>query len=200
MNTAVLLGPSWAADLFELSWDEARRRCAFVLDERTTVLAGREYKVVLRDQRRVAVRVDGISYEQGAAVCRASWRPLPEPPVMVIEDDDDVRDEIADAIARSGATVVPATNGLEALQKLARAPELPRLILLDLMMPVMDGWQFRQAQRDQQRLKDIPVVAITAGDLIERPIDVGVLPKPIDLSKLIGTVNGPYGLAAPPAL
>jgi two-component system, chemotaxis family, chemotaxis protein CheY len=82
------------------------------------------------------------------------------PPVLIIEDDDDSRVMLATILTLQGYRVVTATNGVEGLS-VARQHQ-PCLILLDLMMPVMDGEQFRNVQRTDKSIGDIPVVLVTA--------------------------------------
>ncbi len=92
----------------------------------------------------------------------------PNPPphststVLVIEDDDMVREALADVITDEGYKVATARNGREALDKL-RWGLNPALILLDMQMPLMTGWDFRAEQKLDPALEHIPVVAMTAG-------------------------------------
>jgi CheY-like chemotaxis protein len=81
--------------------------------------------------------------------------------VMIVEDDVDVQAALEETLIDAGYRVVAVSNGVEALEALASGP-LPKVILLDLMMPVMDGWQFREAQRKDPRLAHIPVVVLSA--------------------------------------
>jgi CheY-like chemotaxis protein len=81
--------------------------------------------------------------------------------VLVVEDDGDVRESIAEVLDREGYCVACAANGVEALAFLRRAQPLPALILLDLMMPVMNGWEFRARQRSERDLAGIPVVVLS---------------------------------------
>jgi len=83
--------------------------------------------------------------------------------VLVVDDDADVRHRMRTLLERNGWTVVEASNGQEALERLAHA--IPRLILLDLTMPVMDGFTFLHALRQRPDCADIPVVVLTARDL-----------------------------------
>src|SRR5690242_9166848 len=81
--------------------------------------------------------------------------------LLVVEDDRDVRDSLVEHLRDRGCDVVAAWNGQEALAHL-RGNALPDLILLDLMMPVMDGWQFRVEQKRDPQLASIPVLAMSA--------------------------------------
>jgi CheY-like chemotaxis protein len=81
--------------------------------------------------------------------------------VMVVDDDEDIRESIADVLRECGYEVECAMNGRDAMSKL-RGGVRPSVILLDLMMPVMDGWQFRAEQVEDPRLAGIPVIVISA--------------------------------------
>lgn len=112
--------------------------------------------------------------------------------VLVVEDDPDGLATMIDILELSGYEAVGASNGREALQRLASG-ELPDLILLDLMMPVMNGWQFREAQRRSPRLAGIPVVITSADRDAQRVAqDLGVaalLTKPMAVKDLMATVD-----------
>jgi CheY-like chemotaxis protein len=114
---------------------------------------------------------------------------------MVIEDDADIAEAIETILEDHGYSVSVAANGQEALDKLRSMAELPRLILLDLMMPVMDGWQFRAAQKAEPGLADVPVVLLSAHvdvrDAAERLGALAWLKKPIDIDALLKAVAGP---------
>ena len=81
-----------------------------------------------------------------------------KPTVLVIDDDEDIRTTIRDVLEDQGFAVACAANGREALDMLLRDESKPALILLDLTMPEMDGWTFRQEQQKVPRLAQIPVV------------------------------------------
>src|SRR5262245_41874314 len=81
--------------------------------------------------------------------------------VLIVDDDQDIRDTLGGVLTEEGYRVVGAANGQEALDYL-KDGERPCLILLDLMMPVMDGWQFLKQQGMSPSLAEIPVVVITA--------------------------------------
>ncbi|HET9594458.1 MAG TPA: response regulator [Anaeromyxobacteraceae bacterium] len=111
--------------------------------------------------------------------------------VMVIEDDFAIRETLRELLEDQGFHVTGAANGREALARLAE--HAPRLILLDLMMPVMDGIEFRSAQQRDERLAGIPVVVISADHgLAQKASNMaveGFLAKPFELDELIETVQ-----------
>src|SRR5438067_1769607 len=88
-------------------------------------------------------------------------RPAAPCPVLIIEDDADLRDMMAQLLSLEGFQSVAVSNGREALDYLGQGV-LPDVILLDLMMPVMDGWEFRRKQQADRALADIPVVVLSA--------------------------------------
>ncbi|HVR60573.1 MAG TPA: response regulator [Polyangia bacterium] len=124
------------------------------------------------------------------------------PGILLVEDDLDLLNIERQLLADEGYPVKPAANGYEALAIL-RGPEtepLPCLILLDLMMPVMDGWQFRDEQVRDPRLASIPVVILTAnGQALgkrDRLSVAAALTKPVALKQLLDIVESFCG--APP--
>jgi CheY-like chemotaxis protein len=111
--------------------------------------------------------------------------------IFIVEDDPDMRESLGEILQDEGYRVVGAANGLEALAHL-RQSELPCIILLDLMMPVMSGWEFRDRQREDPRLSRIPVAILTgvrntASQIAELDA-VGYFQKPLDLGALLATV------------
>jgi CheY-like chemotaxis protein len=111
-----------------------------------------------------------------------------DPRILVVEDDDDAREAMVALLQMRGYRAVPAGNGKEALDYLHQAP-VPDLIILDLWMPVMDGWQFRAEQIKDPRLKGVPVIVVTA--LSDRDdVDANeVIIKPVDVDRLLTTVS-----------
>ena len=110
--------------------------------------------------------------------------------IMVVDDDPDIREALADILKDKGFDVATAANGAEALDLLASGP-LPHVILLDMMMPVMNGFEFRLAQKMAEELAPIPVVIITAG-ADDRTGDLGaaaVLRKPLNLPRLLEAIR-----------
>lgn len=112
--------------------------------------------------------------------------------VMVVDDEPDVRESLVEALETHGWSAVTARDGADALDKLRAGPR-PSAILLDIMMPVMDGWQFRSAQRLDPVLCDIPVVVFSANELVRAAaFDMGAaafLKKPIRLDALLSTLR-----------
>lgn len=111
--------------------------------------------------------------------------------VLIVEDDRDTREMLGRFLELEGFDVRTAANGKSALDALRGDAGDASVIVLDLMMPVMDGWQFRQHQARDPRLADIPVVVVTAAgprDAIP-PIDAhGWISKPVDLDRLLETI------------
>ncbi len=109
--------------------------------------------------------------------------------VLVIEDDHDARVALRNILEEEGYRVVSVTDGRRALDTLERMrAEPPQLILLDLMLPVMDGWQFIERLRAAHGLSQIPIAVISA---FEREPPEGVveyLRKPIKLEALLRLV------------
>jgi CheY-like chemotaxis protein len=114
------------------------------------------------------------------------------PDVMVVEDDADVRETVRELLEEQGYRVVPASNGRDALAQL-RAWGAPRVLLLDLMMPVMDGWELHAAMARDPELSGIPVVVMSADSALESKVAglsvAAILPKPVTLQRLLDTVR-----------
>ncbi len=111
--------------------------------------------------------------------------------ILVIDDDTDGRELLAELLRREGYRVETACNGHEALDRLHAAP-LPALILLDIHMPVMDGPHFREAQRKDPDLIDIPTVVMTSDPDVNPVLDMAVartLKKPLRRRDLMEIVN-----------
>ena len=110
------------------------------------------------------------------------------PKILVVEDDEDAREAMVALLQMKGYHAVPAGNGREALDYLDQA-SAPDLIILDLWMPVMDGWQFRSEQVRNPRIAHIPVIVVTA--LSDRAdVDANeVIIKPVDVDRLLTTVD-----------
>ena len=113
--------------------------------------------------------------------------------VLVVEDDLDIRQALMDILEEHGFGALGARDGAEALGLLTGATELPCLIILDLMMPVMDGATFREAQRGDPRLASIPVVVLSAHRDLERHASsldaVSILNKPPSVRELVNVLR-----------
>jgi CheY-like chemotaxis protein len=118
----------------------------------------------------------------------APVEPVPAGRVLVVEDDEDIRESLAQVLRDEGYAVAAAANGREALAQLRSDEPRPDIILLDLMMPVMDGWQFRVAQQEDPQLAAIPVVILTALSDAKKATatwhGVPCLQKPVHLPQL----------------
>ena len=116
----------------------------------------------------------------------------PPRPVLIVEDDADLREMMAQLLTLEGYQIETVANGREALAYLNEAPR-PDVILLDLMMPIMDGWEFRRRQQDDPALADVPVIVLTALDQAQaRAADlngVDFLKKPLDFDRLLELVR-----------
>ena len=111
--------------------------------------------------------------------------------ILIVEDDADLRDSLADLLMEEGYQVAGASNGQEALDYLRHAAP-PCLILLDLMMPVMNGWEFRAAQEQDPSLSSIPVIVVSGQGRMQRhSVDlhaVEFVDKPINVDQLLKAV------------
>jgi CheY-like chemotaxis protein len=104
--------------------------------------------------------------------------------VLVVDDDEEIREVMTEALVAEGYVVRCAANGERAIEQLQTGFR-PQVILLDLMMPVMDGWQFRSRQLAAAQWASIPVVIISAGNEVRSwPEQCGCLRKPFDLDQL----------------
>ena len=112
------------------------------------------------------------------------------PRLLVVDDDVELCESMADALTDAGYDPVTAGDGLRALLVFENGAA-PKLILLDLMMPDMNGWQFREQQLRDQKMKDVPVVVMTASrDLRRHPVQADAfLFKPFTLEDLLEQVH-----------
>ena len=112
--------------------------------------------------------------------------------VLVVDDDPDIRTTIADILQLRGYQVTAAANGLEALELLRKGLR-PCVILLDLMMPILNGWEFCAEQRKDEALAALPVVVISGGGSTNSlGADLGVtefLRKPLELAAVLDVVG-----------
>lgn len=112
-------------------------------------------------------------------------------PIVVIDDDTDLRETLGELLGEEGYDARLFENGRTALEFLKHDGARPRLILLDLMMPEMNGWQFREEQLKDAAIRDIPVVVMTASRGFEaHPISAReILYKPVGLGELMEAVE-----------
>jgi two-component system, chemotaxis family, chemotaxis protein CheY len=113
-------------------------------------------------------------------------------PIFVVEDDPDAREALSDILTARGYRVSAAENGKEALDHLRRGFR-PAVILLDLMMPVMDGHEFLEHIGKDPAFKDVAIIVVTAALASEAAtvadsVDA-VIPKPISLPRLLETIS-----------
>jgi len=119
---------------------------------------------------------------------------LVAPTVLVVDDDRDIREALTQVLVEGGYTAVGVANGQEALRWLRTATPAPFLILLDLAMPVMNGWQFRREQQRDPGLAAIPVLIVSANADAARQAAAlaaaGHLAKPVDADQLLAWIRG----------
>jgi CheY-like chemotaxis protein len=126
--------------------------------------------------------------------------------IVVIDDDDDVREVVRELLQAEGCSTAGAANGEEALRLLRGADWTPGLILLDLQMPIMDGWEFLRAIEEEPKLRRVPLAIMTARPGMRRLFEAGrgadgctrlllrgshrlLLPKPLNLRGLVSIVR-----------
>lgn len=111
------------------------------------------------------------------------------PRILVVDDDPSASEALSTLLEDEGYDVARAANGQVALNHLNSAPT-PAAIILDLMMPVMDGWEFRRRQQKNADLASIPVVVVSA---LRQPKSIegvaAILTKPLDVDRLLGIVS-----------
>ncbi|MBZ4415886.1 response regulator [Myxococcus sp. RHST-1-4] len=120
------------------------------------------------------------------------------PVVLVVDDDPDILEALSEILEAEGFEIRRARNGKEALERLE--PDPPNLILLDLMMPVMDGWEFAQRMRQKPAVAGIPLIVLSADRNVgSKAADIGAvghLAKPFELNDLLDMVRRSLNPAA----
>lgn len=123
-------------------------------------------------------------------------------PVLIIDDDPDIREVLAEALVDQGFDVITAVHGRDALNRLAVMAIRPSAILLDLMMPVMDGYGFLEERTRDAAIRSIPLAIVTAGHGIDRDrigVETAIVRKPFDMVRLVGVLRSLQGVAERPA-
>jgi CheY-like chemotaxis protein len=100
--------------------------------------------------------------------------------VLLVDDDADIREALGSILTDEGYAVRTARNGVEALQRMAESA--PDLMLLDLMMPIMDGWHVMRLVRADPNLRTVPIIVLSA---LSASGAAGYIQKPISLPKLV---------------
>jgi CheY-like chemotaxis protein len=115
--------------------------------------------------------------------------------ILIVEDDEGIRETLKVMLEFEGYAVVAASNGREALGALEKMREAPGLILLDLMMPVMNGWEFSDIVRHNPKWAPIPIVVLTAfadkGQILQ--MAKSILKKPVEIEDLLSAVQSYCG-------
>ena len=127
--------------------------------------------------------------------------PVPRSPhpcetVLIVDDDPDVRSALRELFEGEGYEVREAENGRAALDILERGLR-PCVVLLDLMMPIMDGWDFRAEQVGHRDLTDVPIIIVTAAGFSEDSVrkqfgPIPFIPKPPEADRLVTTVRAAF--------
>jgi two-component system OmpR family response regulator len=116
--------------------------------------------------------------------------------ILIVDDQPDFRMMLTAFLEDAGYTIECAGNGRDALAHLMRCSDLPGLILLDVAMPIMTGWDFLRAQQSNAALRSIPVVVLSARNNAEHEAatyaPVAYLDKPVDLTTLLATIRAHY--------
>ncbi len=115
---------------------------------------------------------------------------MSQPTVLIVEDDVDTREMLGRFLELEGFNVETAANGRQALDRLEAGPAAS-IIVLDLMMPVMDGWQFRREQARRESLANIPVIVVSAAgrDRMHQIDANAFVSKPVDLEELLARID-----------
>ncbi len=118
--------------------------------------------------------------------------------ILLAEDDEDLREAMVDTLSEAGYTIEAVANGRDAIEWLEDRAHPPKLILLDLMMPVMDGWQFLEEREKTPKAASVPVVVLSAAGNFARANDaVGFIRKPIAVKPLLAVVARYFAVSAP---
>lgn len=112
--------------------------------------------------------------------------------ILIVDDDPDIRETLSELLQAEGYGCATASNGRDALEYLRSHP-VPSLILLDLMMPIMDGFEFRAAQLQADALRELPVLVVSAGGRAAQAAKdlraANYINKPMDIADLFRKVR-----------
>jgi two-component system response regulator (stage 0 sporulation protein F) len=115
---------------------------------------------------------------------------MEEKTILLVEDDLDTREALDDLLSEAGYEVIPATSGKQAIEYLLADPDRPPdAVVLDLMLPLVSGWQVLELIRADSRLAGIPVVVTTGVSADRPPGATVVLKKPIDAASFVGELD-----------
>jgi chemosensory pili system protein ChpA (sensor histidine kinase/response regulator) len=106
-------------------------------------------------------------------------------PILVVEDDPLAFEALTDLLEAARYRVIATSDGLDALERVYAGDPAPLVILLDLGLPIIDGWEFLRRQKNNAKIAHIPVIVITAASSPRVPAADAVLKKPIDVDQLI---------------
>jgi DNA-binding response OmpR family regulator len=109
-------------------------------------------------------------------------------PVLIVEDDETIRESLAHILEDEGIDTLTASNGQEALDVLHREQTIPAAILLDLKMPVMDGWEFRRRLEGDDSIGHPPVIVMSVHPPDHTMVSAAWLQKPLAISQLLSTI------------
>lgn len=119
--------------------------------------------------------------------------------ILIIEDEPEIRETLKQLLEFEGYQVDTASNGKEGVDALVDSVSKPHLILLDLMMPIMNGWEFLEVHSSNDAISKIPVVIVSAaGERAKTAKAAAYVPKPIDIDALLNAI-GLYCLPTPAA-
>lgn len=121
--------------------------------------------------------------------------------ILVIDDQADERDALADLLRRHRYTVELAVSGHEALERLRQRPPLPAVVVLDLNMPVMDGWEFLAHMAEDDLLRSLPIVIISGAPVVRDapllPSSVTFVAKPVNSRALVRAIADMLQIVTP---
>ena len=119
--------------------------------------------------------------------------------VLIVEDEEPIRDVIAEVLRDRGFQPLPAANGAEALRLLETVR--PDVMVLDLLMPVMHGWAFMESYLERTDGRPIPIVVVSVNPALPRSFNRlgvrGIVPKPFDIDALLDAVEQAAAPATP---